>query len=141
MLRRLFALALLLMFLAGGADAALPKIQMLDRLAVSQGSATVNLTKGTVAVSVALAEVPALIDTGTAQFTATIYKAYLVSSTDPSVEIPLGSVYPNAKGKVALKAALKGNVASLGLDRVVVVAYSSDGLSSFDVLTGTIPVL
>jgi len=33
----------------------------------------------------------------------------------------------------------KGDVSLLGLDRVVVVAYSKDGLSSFDVLTGTLP--
>src|SRR5689334_11670131 len=97
------------------ADAATPKIAMLDRLA----------------------PLPATIDTGTAQFQATIYRAYLASSVDPAVEIPLGSVYPSTKGKAAVTAALKGDVSKLGLDRVVVVAYSKDGLSSFDVLTGT----
>ena len=37
-------------------------------------------------------------------------------------------------GKVAVKAALKGDVTQLGLDRVVIVAFSKDGLNSFDVL-------
>ena len=143
MLRKLACLALLTIVLASGADAALPKIQMLDRLAVSQGNATVSLTKGTVVATVALAPLPAVIDTGDVAtgFTATIYKAYLTSSTDASIEIPLGSIYPNTKGKAAIKAGLKGDVSLLGLDRVVVVAYSADGLSSFDLLTGTIPTL
>jgi hypothetical protein len=37
-----------------------------------------------------------------------------------------------------VKTLLKGNVSLLGLDRFVVVAYSKDGLSSADVLTGTL---
>jgi hypothetical protein len=37
-----------------------------------------------------------------------------------------------------VKTLLKGNVSLLGLDRFVVVAYSKDGLSSFDVLTGAL---
>ena len=124
---------------ADDADAAAGKIAMFDRLAVSQGTAVVNLLKGTASVKVALAPLPATIDTGTTQFQATIYKAYLSSSVDPAIEIPLGSVYPSTKGKAAVAAALKGDVSKLGFDRVVVVAYSKDGLSSFDVLTGTIP--
>jgi hypothetical protein len=135
---KLGLLALLLLVVGSGAEAAGIKVQMLDRGGLSQGSATVNLGVGSVSFKAALAPLPALIDTGTVQFTATIYKAYLVSSTDAAVEIPLGSVYPSTAGKASVKAALKGDVAHLGLDRVVVVAFSKDGRSSFDVLTGTI---
>ena len=123
----------------GGAEAAVPKIPMLDRLAVSQGTAVVTLAKGSVSVKATLAPLPATIDTGAGTFVATIYKAYLVSSTDAAVEIPLGSLYPSTKSKAGVAAALKGDVSRLGLDRVVIVAYSKDGLSSFDVLTGTLP--
>ena len=133
------AVAVCLILGAGGADAAVGKIPMLDRLAAPQGTATVSLARGSVSVKVALAPLPATIDTGTSQFQATIYKTYLVSSVDPAVEIPLGNLYPTAKSKAGITAALKGDVGHLGLDRVVVVAFSKDGLSSFDVLTGTIP--
>jgi hypothetical protein len=111
---------------------------MLDSSGAEQGSAKVNLEKGSVNVKATLAPLPAAIDTGEVQFEATIYKAYLVSSTDPALEIPLASVYPTAVGKVAVKATLKGDVTQLGLDRVVIVAFSKDGLDSFDVLTGTL---
>jgi hypothetical protein len=113
-------------------------VPMLDKDAVSQGSAKVSLEKGSVKVTATLAPLPATVDTGTEQFEATIYKAYLLNSTDPAVEIPLATVYPTALGKVAMKATLKGDVTMLGLDRVVIVAFSKDGLSSFDVLTGTL---
>ena len=113
-------------------------VPMLDKDAVSQGSAKVSLEKGSVKVTATLAPLPATIDTGTEQFEATIYKAYLLNSTDPAVEIPLATVYPTALGKVAMKATLKGDVSMLGLDRVVIVAFSKDGISSFDVLTGTL---
>jgi hypothetical protein len=139
MMRRLAVLPLALVLLAGGADAAGGKLQLLDRLSVSQGLATVNLVKGTVSATMSLAPVPATIDTGTEQFTATLYKAYLTSTTDAAVEIPVATLYPTVKGKTAIKAALKGDVSHLGLDRLVVVAYSKDGLSSFDVLTATLP--
>lgn len=116
---------------------------MLDKDGVQQGSAKVTLTKGSVKLSVTLAPLPATIETGSVDpgmepFEATIYKAYLVSSTDPAVEIPLANVYPTALGKASAKAAFKGDVSMLGLDRVVVVAFSKDGLRSFDVLTGTL---
>lgn len=136
---RAAALVLGLLFVAGAASAGGGGVPMLDRLAAPQGAAVVNLIKGTVSVTAALAPLPATIDTGAGQFQATIYKAYLVSSSDPAIEIPLGSLYPSTKGKAAVKAALKGDVSKLGLDRVVVVAYSKDGLDSFDVLTGTLP--
>jgi uncharacterized membrane protein len=125
---------------AQGVEAATKKVSMLDRLLAPQGTAVVNLAKGTVAVKATLDPLPATIDTGTGTFQATIYKAYLVSSADAAMEIPLGSVYPTAKKKASLAAALKGDLSStdFAFDRVVIVAYSKDGLSSFDVLTGTI---
>ena len=128
----------LVLLASGGAEAAATKVQLLDRGGVPQGTAKVNLAAGSVTLTAALAPVPALIDTGTEQFTATIYKAYLTSSTDAAVEIPLGSVFPTTKSKGSVKAALKGDVSALGLDRVVVVAFSKDGQKSFDVLTGTL---
>lgn len=122
------------------ADAASAKVPMLDRLGVSQGTAKVNLAKGSASVAATLAPLPAIVDTGTTTFEATIYKAYLGKSTDAAVEIPLGNLYPTSKSKASVKAALKGDLSLFAFDRVVVVAFSKDGLSSFDVLTGTIPV-
>ena len=116
------------------------KAPMLDKDGVEQGAAKVNLVKGSVNVKATLAQLPATVDTGTEQFEATIYKAYVLSSTDAAVEIPLANVYPTAKSKAVVKAALKGDISLLGLDRVVIVAFSKDGLSSFDVLTGTLAV-
>jgi hypothetical protein len=132
--------ALFLCLAATGADAAKPPILMLDRLGESQGTAKVTLATGSVSFKAKLAPLPAAIDTGTEQFQATIYKAYLASSSDPTVELPLGSLYPTTKGTVQVKTALKGDLSLLGFDRVVVVAFSSDGLHSFDVLTGALPV-
>ena len=114
------------------------KAPMLDSTGAEQGSAKVNLVKGSVAVKAALAPLPATVDTGTEQFEATIYKAYLLSSTDAAIEIPLANVYPTSKSKASVKAALKGDLSLLGFDRVVIVAFSKDGLNSFDVLTGTL---
>ena len=136
--RKLTLLALCLLCSVSGADAAPISVPLLDRLAVSQGAVKFDLVKGSVNAKFNLAPLPALIDTGTEQFTATIYKAYLVSSTDAAVEIPLATLYPTTLGKAAVKTLLKGNVSLLGLDRFVVVAFSKDGLSSFDVLTGTL---
>lgn len=142
MKRKLTLLALCLLFFVGGvAHAASTTVPLLDRLAVEQGSVKFNFVKGTVSAKFNLAPLPALVDTGTEQFTATIYKAYLVSSTDPAIEIPLATLYPTTLGKAVVKTLLKGNVSLLGLDRFVVVAYSKDGLSSFDVLTGTLTTL
>ena len=138
MIRKLTLLALCLLFLVSGADAAAVSVPLLDRLGVSQGSVKFDLVKGTVNAKFNLAQLPALADTGTEQFTATIYKAYLVSSTDPAIEIPLATLYPTTLGKAAVKTLLKGNVSLIGFDRFVVVAYSKDGLFSFDVLTGTL---
>lgn len=138
--RRLTACVLGLLLAATGAGAAGSKVPMLDASGAEQGSAKVNLPKGSVSIKTTLAPLPATVDTGTEQFEATIYKAYLLSSTDAAVEIPLASVYPTAKSKATVKAALKGDLSALGFDRVVVVAFSKDGLSSFDVLTGTLTV-
>jgi hypothetical protein len=135
---RIGAVVFSLLLLAGGADAASQKLALLDRLAVEQGSAKVNLPKGTVSLKANLAPLPATVDTGTGTFQATLYRAYLTSSTDASTEIPLGAVYPPTSGKFNVKYALSGDISLLGLDRVVVVAFSKDGQSSFDVLTGTI---
>jgi hypothetical protein len=125
---------------AEGVEAAVKKVSMVDRLLAPQGTAVVNLAKGTVSVKATLDPLPATIDTGSGTFQATIYKAYLESSTDAAMEIPLGSVYPTAKKKASIAASLKGDLSStdFGFDRVVIVAYSKDGLSSFDVLTGSL---
>jgi hypothetical protein len=138
MIQKLALVALCLLFLVSGADAAAINVPLLDRLGASQGSVKLDLVKGTVFAKLNLAPLPALVDTGTEQFTATFYKAYLLSSTDPALEIPLATLYPTTLGKAALRTALKGNVSLMGFDRFVVVAYSKDGLSSFDVLTGTL---
>lgn len=141
MTRQLNAMVVALLLGAGSVHAGSTlKTPMLDKDGAAQGTAKVNLAKGSVNVKATLPPLPATIDTGTEQFEATIYKAYLLSSTDAAIEIPLPSVYPDSKSKVAVKAALKGDLTQLGLDRVVIVAFSKDGLSSFDVLTGTLPV-
>ena len=140
MARRLIALAFCALLLASGASAAKKGVPLLDKDAVQQGSAVVTLAKGKVKLKATLAPLPATIDTGTEQFQATIYKAYLVSSLDPALEISLGNIYPTSLGKASLKGALKGDVSQMTLDRVVIVAFSADGLHSFDVLTGTLVV-
>ena len=134
-------LALCLLFFVSAANAASETVPVVDRLGVEQGSVKFNLVKGTVSAKFNLPPLPALVDTGTEQFTATIYKAYLVSSTDPAIEIPLATLHPTTLGKAAAKTLLKGNVSLMGLDRFVVVAFSKDGLFSFDVLTGTLTTL
>jgi hypothetical protein len=136
----MIALALLLLLLsAGGADAARVKSPLLDKDGVQQGFVVVNLARGSVKGKATLAPLPATVDPGTeTAFQATIYMAYLASSTDEAVEVPLGRIYPNAKSKIRLKAAFKGDLGALGLDRVLVVAFSKDGLSSFDVLTAAL---
>jgi hypothetical protein len=143
MIRRvaLVLLGCFCLFAMDTAEAATKAIQMFNRLAVSQGTAKVVLKRGSASIRVKLAPLPATIDTGAEPFDATCYRAYLTSSIDPTIEVPLGNVWPTTKGVGTVKAALKGDLTRLGLDRVVIVAYSKDGQSSFDVLTGTIPVL
>jgi hypothetical protein len=135
---RIGAVVVSLLLLAGGADAASQKLALLDGLLVEQGSAKVNLPKGSVSLKANLAPLPATVGPEGATFQATLYRAYLTSSTDATVEVPLGAVYPPTSGKFNVKYALGGDVSLLGLDRVVVVAFSKDGQSSLDVLTGTI---
>jgi hypothetical protein len=135
MLRRLALTLCALLFLCAGADAGKEKLSLVDKDGASQGSAAVHFEKGSAKAKFTLAPLPAAIDTGTEQFEATIYKAYLVNSLDPAVEISLGNVYPTTKSKAKLKAAFKGDLSGLGLDKLVVVAFSKDGLSSFDVLS------
>lgn len=141
MLLRTTALAAAFLLLAAtGADAAKGKIQLLDADGLSHGFVTAKLGTGLVTASFSLDRLPAQVGPLEDPFEATLYKAYLNSSLDPAIEIPVGDVYPNSRGKGRLKAALKGDVSGLGLDRFVIVAYSKDGLRSFDVLTGTLVV-
>jgi hypothetical protein len=139
MTRRLLVLVSCLWLAAGAAQAATTSLPLLDKDGATQGSAKVNLAKGAVNIKATLAPLPAMVDTGAEVFEATLYRAYLVSSTDAAKEIPLAYVYPTPLSKAAAKAALKGDLIQLGFDRVVIVAFSKDGLSSFDVLTATIP--
>jgi hypothetical protein len=139
MTRGLLILVSCLWLAASAAHAAGKGAPLLDKDGATQGYAKVSLAKGSVGIKATLAPLPATIDTGTEQFEATLYRAYLVSSTDAAVEIPLAYVYPTSLSKAAAKAALKGDLTQLGLDKVVIVAFSKDGLSSFDVLTATLP--
>lgn len=137
----LAAVAAAFLLAAPAADAAGVTVQMLDRLGAAAGTAKVTLATGAVTLKATLAALPATVETGAAPFEAWHYRAYLASSTDPAVELSLGAVYPAASGKFQVKAAFKGDLGRMGFDRVLVVAYSKDGLTSFDVLTGTLPPL
>jgi hypothetical protein len=139
LLRRLLLLSLFgtLCFIEG-AEAGAYKAPLLDGAGMDQGAATLSLAKGVVKVKAFLEPLPASIDTGGEVFEASHYRAYLVNSTDEAVEVSLGPVYPSTKGVAKVKAAFKGDLSQLGLDRIVVVAFSKDGLHSHDVLTGTI---
>ncbi len=111
---------------------------LLDPAGAPHGSAAVTLAKGSVKMKITgLPQLPATAPLG-ATFSAYVYKAYLTSSADPAVEIFIADVYPNAKGVAKAKAALKGDLTLLGLDRVVVTAYSKDARESLDVLTATL---
>ena len=133
MWRMVVTLVLALPLSAGAAGAPL-----LDPAGASHGSAAVTLAKGSVKMKITgLPQLPAAQPLG-ATFSAYVYKAYLTSSADPAVEIFVGDVYPNAKGVAKAKVTLKGDVSLLGLDRVVVTAYSKDARDSLDVLTATL---
>ena len=138
MLRQLAMTLCVLLLVSAGADAGKGKIPLVDKDGLAQGVVSVKLEKGSTSAKFALPALPATVDTGDEQFEATIYKAYLVNSLDPAVEVTLGDVYPSKKGKAKLKSAIKGDLSGLGLDRLVVVAFSKDGLSSFDVLSATL---
>jgi len=133
---RIIALALVLgvagMATAGG-------VPLVDASGGSHGSANVNLTKGSVKMKVTgLPRLPASAPLG-AGFDAYVYKAYLVSSADAAVEVYLADVFPSSSGAAKVKVAAKGDLSALGLDRLVVTAYSKDARGSFDVLTATLP--
>jgi hypothetical protein len=105
----------------------------------SHGTASVNLAKGSVKMKIAgLPQLPAAAPLG-AGFDAYVYKAYLVSSADAAVEVYLADVFPSSSGAAKVKVAPRGDVSALGLDRLVVTAYSKDARGSFDVLTATLP--
>jgi hypothetical protein len=68
----------------------------------------VSLTKGSVKMKVAgLPRLPAAAPLG-AGFDAYVYKAYLLSSTDPAVEVYLADVFPSSSGAAKIKVAPKG---------------------------------
>lgn len=114
-------------------------LTLVDGGGATVGSAKVNLAKGSVSLkTTGLGVLPADVDTGSEVFTAYLYKAYLGSSTDPAVEIFLGDVWPNSKGKAAVKAKLKGNLEGFAFDQIVVVAFSKDATQSFDVATAAL---
>src|SRR6187200_424185 len=128
----IMALALLL-GVAGAATAG--GVPLVDASGGSHGSANVSLTKGSVKMKVAgLPRLPAAAPLG-AGFDAYVYKAYLLSSADPAVEVYLADVFPSSSGAAKIKVAPKGDLSALGLDRLVVTAYSKDASGSFDVLT------
>jgi len=127
-----------LVLVSAAADAGKGKIPLLDKDGIAHGVVSVKLESGAASAKFDLPPLPATVSTGTEDFEATIYKAYLVNSLDPAVEVSLGDVYPSSKSKAKLKSAIKGDLSGLGLDRFVVVAFSKDGLSSFDVLTATL---
>jgi hypothetical protein len=129
------ALAMLLLVPALALGAGVP---LLDAAAGSHGTVTASLPKGTVKMKITgLPRLPATQPLG-AGFDAYVYKAYLTSSVDPAVEVFLGDVFPNASGAAKTKVALKGDLSALGLDRVVVTAYSKDAREAFDVLTAAL---
>ena len=114
-------------------------VTFLDPAGAAHGIVKVVLPRGVVQMKiVGLGQVPAPVSAGSTTFTATEYKAYLVSTVDPAVEIYLTDVYPDARGRAVRKVLLGGDVSQMGLNRVVVTAFSKDGQSSTDVLTAAI---
>ena len=114
-------------------------IPLVDPSGAARGTVKVVLSRGLIQLKIAsLARLPASISTGTNTFTAHEYKAYLLSSADPAVEIFLGDIYPDARQRTMRKAVLGGDLTQMGFDRIVVTAFSKDGQSAFDVLTATL---
>ncbi len=112
-------------------------IPLLDSTGAAHGSAVVSLTKGTVKMKITgLPPAPATPPGAT--LTAYVYKAYLTSSADAAVEIFVGDVYPTSSGTAKPKVKLGGDVSHLGLDRLVVTAFSKDARDSADVLTAAL---
>ena len=126
---RVIAVAVLLALSAVTQAAGVP---LLDAAGGAHGSAKVVLGRGIVQLKITgLARLPAAVGT----FTAHEYKAYLVSTADPAVEIYLTDVYPDARQRAVRKVVLGGDVSQMGLNRVVVTAFSKDGQGSADLLT------
>jgi hypothetical protein len=136
MTRRTVALLFSLGLPAVAAAAGFP---LLDAASAPHGSASVSLTKGSVKMKITgLPRLPATQPLG-ATFDAFVYKAYLTSSADAAVEVYLADVFPNGSGVAKVKVTPpKGDVSALGLDRVVITAYSKDARLSFDVLTAAL---
>lgn len=112
-------------------------LPLVDSTGAPHGSAVVSLTKGTVKMKITgLPTLPAPPPGAT--LTAYVYKAYLTSSTDSAVEIFVVDVYPSASGSAKPKVKLGGDVSRLGLDRLVVTAFSKDARESADVLTASL---
>jgi hypothetical protein len=121
--------------LAAAASAA--GVPLVDSSGGSHGSVSASLTKGTVKMKITgLPALPAVPPGAT--LTAYVYKAYLTSSADPAVEIFVADVYPSGAGSAKPKVKLGGDVSRLGLDRLVVTAFSKDARESADVLTATL---
>ena len=135
MTRRALFLGLLLAVPSWAAAGAVP---LVDAGGVKRGVAVMTLSRGLVQLKIAgLPPLPAATGTATDAFTATVYKAYLSSSADAGVEIFLTDLYPSTKQRAARRVALGGDASHMGLDRVSVTAFSSDGQKSLDVLTGS----
>jgi hypothetical protein len=112
-------------------------VPLVDATGAPHGSVNASLGKGSVKMKITgLPALPA--QPPGASFTAYVYKAYLTSTADPAVEIFLADVYPSGSGAAKPKTKLGGDVSRLGLNRVVVTAYSKDARDSFDVLTAAI---
>ncbi len=112
-------------------------LPLVDSTGAPHGAATVSLTKGTVKMKITGLPAPPAQPPG-ATFMAYVYKAYLTSTADAAVEIYLADVYPSSTGTAKPKVKLGGDLSHLGLDRLVVTAFSKDARDSFDVLTATL---
>ena len=129
----------LFLSLACAATTAAGGVPLVDASGGSHGSVIASLAKGSVKLKVTgLPRLPATQPLGAA-FDAYVYKAYLVSSGDPAVEVYLADVFPSSSGAAKVKVTPKGDLSALGLDRLVVTAYSKDARGSFDVLTAALP--
>jgi hypothetical protein len=112
-------------------------IPLVDSTGASHGSAVVSLAKGAVKMKITGLPAPPAQPPG-ATLTAYVYKAYLTSTADAAVEIFVADVWPSGSGSAKPKVKLGGDLSRLGLDRLVVTAFSKDARESADVLTATL---
>jgi hypothetical protein len=113
-------------------------VPLVDASGAPRGSVVLKLSRGLVQLKITgLAPLPASVTAGADTFTAFVYKAYAFSSADPAVEIFLTDVYPSAKQRAVRRVSLGGDASRMGLDRVAVTAFSSNGQKAFDVLTAS----